>query len=121
MRLCGIENAERVYMHPNDDPHATHYIDIVTSDDRSTFYVTYCCDEEWIWEFEYTKTNYEIVKHIIMDCVFTNDTMEELIDDLDDVFFTECRDMFCEGIEIEDDEYEEECDGDCEHCDFVME
>lgn len=124
MRLCGMDNIERVYMHPNDDPHVTHYIEIAINDDRPTFDVTYCCDDKWIWEFVYTKTNYEMVKHIVMDCMFECDSMEELIEELDEVFETEFMDMVCEGIDADEfeDEYEvDQCDGDCEHCNMIFE
>lgn len=126
MRLCNIYNSEAIVMHPNDDPHTSHYIELTVDGAFPKFAVTCCCDDEWLWEFMYSKTNYEMIKHIIMDCMFECDSMEELIEELDEVFETEFMDMVCENIDTDEfeDEYDADedatCDGDCEHCDMIF-
>lgn len=110
MIFCGSYEVERLIVHPTNNVDEAHYIEIEKNKDAPIFSVTYCCDDEWIWEFMYSKTNYEVVKYLIMDSIVVCDTVEELIDMLDEVFAEECDHMICEG-------YEMECDGDCECCD----
>ena len=118
MVLCGIYETEKIVVHPDDAPHSSHYIEIEKDKDRPLFYVTNCCDEEWGWAFYYSKTNYEIIKYSIMDCIAECRTMDELIDALDEVFEEECIDMVFNEAELQEEEVEFECDGDCENCSF---
>ena len=62
MTYCGSYEVERIVVHPDDDPHSSHYIDIVVDKHEPTFRVSCCCNEEWSWDFWYSKTNYEIIK-----------------------------------------------------------
>ena len=39
MIFCGNVNAERLIVHPDDNPHSSHYIDIVTGG-NGVFYAT---------------------------------------------------------------------------------
>ena len=116
MKICDTLNVERIIIHPNDEPHESHYIDIIVDGYNPIFYVNSCCDNEWEWAFWYSKTNYELVKYVIMDCITTCDTMEELINALDEIFDEECRDITFNEAELQTDEWE--CDGDCENCGF---
>ena len=126
MIFCGNYEVENLVVHPNNNLNEAHCIEITKYKDAPIFSVTYCCDDEWIWEFMYSKTNYEVVKYLIMDSIVVCDTMDELIDMLDEVFEEECDHMICEGVECECDccgEEEEEdddfeCDGDCENCEY---
>ena len=122
MIYCSTGNLERVFFYPNDDSTETHWIDMEMSSCGSTFKVTYCCDEEWVWKFFYDKTNYEIVKYLIMDCIAVCDTMEELIDALDEIFEEDCADFVCYEAELQEDEIEFECgcDGDCDDCKMIF-
>lgn len=124
MTLCGSVSYERFIVHPDDAPCRSHYIEITEDKDSAIFYVTNCCDDEWVWEFWYSKTNYEVVKFLIMDCIAECSTMDELIDALDEVFEEDCADMLFNEAELQEDEIdvdvefetEIECDGDCENC-----
>ena len=116
MIFCGNISSEMIVVHPNNAPHSSHYIEITTSKNEPTFYVNCCCDDEWEWKFWYDKTNYEVVKYLIMDCIIACDTMEELIDALDATFEEECTEMVCYEAELQDGEWE--CDGDCDNCSF---
>ena len=130
MVLCGNYEVEHIIVHPSRNLNEAHCIEITKDKDAPIFSVTYCCDEDWIWEFVYTKTNYEVVKYLIMASIVECDTMRELIDMLDETFADECEHMICDGVEIECDgdcaccefceEAEEvfECDGDCNHCEY---
>ena len=111
MIFCGNVNAERLIVQPDDNPHSSHYINIVTDKDDPVFYVTCCCDEDWGWKFWYSKTNYEVVKYIIMDCIIASETMDELIDALDEIFEEEYK-----NILFEEDNWER--NEDCENCGF---
>ena len=110
MVYCGTVNVERIVMHPMNDLSETHYIEMVTSKDEPTFFVTCCCDEEWYYEFVYSKSDYERVKFNIMEMMFSCDTMDELLDALSEIF----TDGF-EEICIDEEVFEDECDG-CEEC-----
>ena len=139
MIYCCSGNCERLFMHEKDELDKTHWIDISVGTDAPVFEVTCCCNDDWVWAFAYDKTTYDLVKYAIMDCIMACDTVEELIEALDDVFETEFSevvvdidecDCICCGCEEEcfdddddddeddDSEYEEEfdCDGDCDAC-----
>lgn len=115
MILCGSYEAESIIVHPSNNPNEAHCIEIVKDNEEPIFRVTYCCNEDWVWEFLYTKTNYEVVKYLIIASIVECDTIDELIDMLDETFEEECYDMICDGVEYYEDE-EDECDGDCENC-----
>lgn len=130
MIFCGNYETEKLIVHPSDDVNETHYIEIAKDKDAPIFRVTCCCDDEWIWEFMYSKTNYEVVKYLTMASIVECNTMADLIDMLDEVFETECDHMICEGIECdcdccgeeeEEDDDDFECDGDCENCEYYFE
>lgn len=129
MIFCGSYEVENLVVHPSNNLNEAHCIEITKYKDAPIFSVTYCCDDEWIWEFMYNKTNYEVVKYLIMDSIVECDTMEELIDMLDEVFEIECDHMICEGAEYDceccgEEEEEEnyfECDGDCDNCEYYFE
>ena len=108
MILCGFYETERIMVHPNDNLEESHWIDITKDKDEPTFYVTYCCDEDWVWEFAYDKTTYERIKHLIVDCILECDDMDDLIEVLDEIF-----EEIVYGSRYDD---VDECDGDCAHC-----
>ena len=68
-----------------------------------------------MWEFEYTRSDYERVKYLIMDAIGECSTMEELMDVL-----TENFEAYHMVLANDEDEYEYEddceCDGCCENC-----
>lgn len=114
MILCGFGNLERIMIHEAHDIEEHHWIDLVMDKDEATFYLTCCCSEDWEWQFAYDKTTYEEVKHIVMDCIFSCETVEELIDTLDEIF-----EEMLYGSEEEDDYYEAgngDCCGKCGGC-----
>ena len=118
MTLCGSYGIERVVVHPDDERCESHYIEMITDKDEPKFSVTNCCYDEWMWEFWYSKTNYDIVKYLIMDCIMVAETMDDLIEMLDEAFEEYCGEILYIEDEDEDElEYELlECDGDCANC-----
>lgn len=117
MYLCGFYETERIIVHPNGNLEESHWIDLVKDKDEPIFYVTCCCDDEWGWEFGYDKTNYERIKHIIVDCIFECNDMEDLIDDLDEIFE---EIVYGSDDEIEEDEDEcDDCCGCCGRCEYL--
>lgn len=124
MLLCGFENLERIIVHPYNNLEESHWIDLIKDKDEPVFYVTCCCNEDWEWEFDYSKTNYERVKHIIIDCIFECNDMEALMDDLDEIFeeiVYGSDEEIKEDDEIDEDEEDcyddDECCGCCGYCD----
>lgn len=116
MIYCSTGNLERLFFHVNGNLEERHWVDMEMSNCGPTFAVTICCDEDWIWEFKYDKTNYDLVKHMIMDCIFEAESVGELIDAMDEVF-EECFDDIVVNVaELQEDEIEFECDGDCDNC-----
>ena len=91
----------------NDD---VHCIMITKSGEEPMFYVRCCCNEYWVWKFYMdNNSNYEMVKHVIMDTMLECDNMGEVLDALDECF----EDIFYDIIV--DDECD--CDGSCcENC-----
>ena len=116
MIFDGIYEAEKLVVKEESQNGALHYIGLVIDKDEPVFSVSCCCDEDWEWKFWYNKWNYEMVKHIIVDCMFECDSMEELIEDLDETFFDTCGDIVY-GEDNFDCNHECGCDGDCANCD----
>lgn len=116
MQLRGIYNSETIIFCEDDNQDNSHYVELTMDPDEPKFSVTYCCDNEWIWEFVYSKTHYEMVKHIVMDCAFLCETMEEAIEMMDEIF----EEQFMDLVWDEDDGSYDlvECDGDCENCEM---
>ena len=106
----GTSKTETIWISPVDDAKDVHYIELIQAEDDPVFYVTTCCNEDWVWAFRMDGTsNYEMVKHAIMDAAFGCDSAGELLDVLDEVF-----DDYFGDILVEDSC---ECDGRCcENC-----
>ena len=122
MIYCSTGNLERIFVHPNNDIEELHWVDISMSRDKPAFAVTCCCDDEWIWEFWYSKTNYELVKHMVMDCIFDAEDMDDLIDSMDETFDEFFMDIVVDETDFHEDECDENCecgcDGNCDNCSF---
>lgn len=123
MVYCSAGSLERIMFHPYDNLEETHYIDLTMSNCDAAFAVTTCCDEEWIWEFYYDKTTYDLVKHIVMDCIFEAEDIEELIEMIDEAFEQSFADVVVNETETHDEidmdvdvDMEIECDGCCGKC-----
>lgn len=116
MIYCTSENLERIYVHPDSNLRERHWVDIASGGDLNTFSVSVCCDDEWIWEFWYNKSNYDLVKHAIMDCIFEAEDMDELIELMDEAFDEFFSEIVVDTAELQEDEIE--CDGDCANCEF---
>lgn len=99
---------ESILIHDND-LEETHWIDMMMSSEDSTFAVTCCCDDSWVWEFYYSKSDYDRVKFVIMTELYECDDMEELLDVLDEIFAADFEDIIV-------DEDDCECDGCCGGC-----
>ena len=106
----GTYEAERL-MFVEDGGCGEHWIAIAKAKDEPKFCVTCCCNEDWIWEFWYNKSDYERIKFTIMETIFECDTAEELMEELDFIF----DDGFGDIVAYEDEE-EFECDGCCGEC-----
>lgn len=116
MIYCSTGSLERLFFHPNGNLEERHWVDLEVSNCGSTFAVTICCDEDWAWEFYYDKTNYDLIKHVIMDCIFESDSIDELIEAMDEAFEEFFYDIVVDEAELQEDEVEFECDGDCGNC-----
>lgn len=111
MLYHGTNKTETIWIGPENDLKEMHCIELIKSDDEPVFCVTACCNEDWMWAFYMDGvSNYEMVKHTIIDEVFECDDMGELLDTLDAIFADEFEDILVKD--------ECECDGSCcEHCD----
>lgn len=116
MVYCSAGSLERIMFHPYDNLEESLWIDLTMSNCDAAFAVTTCCDDEWIWEFYYDKTTYDLVKHIVMDCVFEAENVEDLIEMLDEAFERSFADVVVNETEMQDDDIEAECDGCCGKC-----
>jgi hypothetical protein len=116
MVYCSTGSLERLFVHPNNNLEERHWVDIAMGEDTPTFAVSICCDDEWIWEFWYDKTNYDLVKHVIMDCIFEAEDMDELIELMDEAFDELFYEIAVDTAELQEGEIE--CDGNCASCEF---
>lgn len=103
MNYHGTYATETIYVTTGNE---VHYIELTKSGDDPIFFVTTCCNEDWVWTFNMDMSNYDMVKHVIMDVIFDSEDMEELIDTLDEVFEEVFADILVDG----------ECDCGCNHC-----
>ena len=111
MDVSGIYNQEMILIDEQtaDDEVTMHYIMLTMFDDKPMFSVTSCCDDDWEYTFTYTRNNYESIKHLIVDMAYECESMEELLDNLSDMFVSEFEDILSV------------CDGNCEECEFCDE
>lgn len=106
----GTYEAERlVFRECNNN--VEHWIALSKAKNEPKFCVTCCCNEDWIWEFWYTKSDYERIKFVVMEGICECDTADELMDELDEVF-----DEGFDDIVAYEDVNEFKCDGDCDEC-----
>ena len=115
MVYYGTSSAETIWFGPVDNTDEVHYIELHKSADEPVFYVTTCCNEDWVWKFKTDVAySYEIVKYTIMDAAINCCCVNKLLDVLDIIFEEELDDL------LADDGGEEcacECDGSCcEQC-----
>lgn len=118
MVYCSTGSLERLMFHPNNNLNERHWVDLEMSNCDATFEVTICCDEDWSWEFYYDKTNYDLVKHVIMDCIFSAESVDDLIDSMDEAFEEFFSEIVVDWDEPVENKAESEltCDGDCDNC-----
>ena len=103
----GTYVVERIAVRLMSSLNETHFIDLVKDADAPVFYATCCCNEDWFYEFSMSNnSDYERIKHNIMETIFECDTMEELLNTLSEIF----EDGFA-NILVKD-----ECNCDCENC-----
>lgn len=93
----GSEFVEMIVFNPAGESENTHYFEMHKGD--GMFTVSYCCDPEWNYAFYMDNADYERVKFNIMEQIFACDSIDELLDNLDEVF----TDGFAD-ILIEDDD-----------------
>lgn len=106
----GTSKIETIWVGPENDMHDVCCIDLTKVYDESVFYVSTCGDEDWIWKFYMEgETNYEMVKHAIIDEVFECENMIELLEHLDDIF----GEIFGDIVVYEEEAHDKCC---CENC-----
>lgn len=116
MVYCGTSNTETIWFGPADNMDEVYYIELHKSADEPVFYVTTCCNEDWMWAFKADVVyNYEIVKYAIMDAAISCCCVNKLLDVLDVIFEEELADILAD--EDDSEECTCECDGSCcEQC-----
>ena len=106
----GTSKIETIWVGPENDMDDVCCIDMTKVYDENAFYVSTCCNTDWVWKFNMEgETNYEMVKHTIIDEVFECENMIELMDHLDDIF----GELFGDIVAYEDEAHDECC---CEAC-----
>ena len=87
MVYCGTSYTETIFVHNDGDPTDTHYIEMSKSAKDSKFIVTCCCYDDWGYEFSMANpSDYDRVKFCIMEAMFECETMDELIEQLGEIF-----------------------------------
>jgi hypothetical protein len=109
----GTSTSETILFHPIGRPRQFYFLELTKAAAKPTFFVTSCCGNEWYYEF-YMENNsdYERVKLAIMDAIFECEDMEELLDHLSEIF----EDGFDDILVEDDNEYDCECDFNCDNC-----
>ena len=106
----GTSVTETIYVKSENDLENVCCIDLIKAHDESVFYVTTCSNTDWTWKFYMDgESNYEMVKHTIIDAVFKCNHIIELMDYLDTIF----EENFDEIVVYEEKEHDDCC---CENC-----
>ena len=106
----GTSNTETIWIGLENDLENVCCIDLVKAHDEPVFYVTTCCNTDWKWKFYMDgESNYEMVKHSIIDAIFECDNIIDLMDYLD-AFFEETFD----DIIVWEEKANDDCC--CENC-----
>lgn len=83
----GTSMIERIYMGTDDNLSNACCIELTKAHDEPAFYITSCNNTDWSWTFRMDgESNYEMIKHTIMDAIFECNNITELMDYLDNVF-----------------------------------
>ena len=81
----GSEFVEKIVFSPAGEPENMHCIEMRKGD--GVFTVGRCCDPEWNYAFHMDmQSDYERVKFNIMEQIFECESLEELLDNLTDIF-----------------------------------
>lgn len=112
MIYYGTDVTETIYMHRDNNMQDMHFVELTKSGDEPVFYVKACCNPDWSWKFFMDNvSNYEMVKHTVMDTMFECDDMNEVIEELDVQFeeifndivvWDECEGNCCENCNHRD-------------------
>ena len=106
----GTSKAETIFIGPENDLNDVCCIDLIKMHDEPAFCVTTCSNTDWVWKFYMDgESNYEMVKHSIIDAIFECNNIIELIDYLDEFF----EENFYDIVVYEEEAYD---DCNCEHC-----
>lgn len=112
----GTTNTETIFIGQEADLDDVCCIDLIKAHDEAVFYVTTCCNTDWVWQFYMNgETNYEMIKHVIIDAVFECDNIVELMEYLDDVFVEDFDDI----IVYEEETHDDCCCENCNHRDCL--
>ena len=100
MNYCGTSFTEDIYLCNANDVNDEHCVSLIKGCDEPVFYVTTCCNSDWIWAFYMDgESNYEMIKHTIMDAAFECHDMFELMDMLDEIFEEDFDDIVVQTCE----------------------
>lgn len=106
----GTSVVEEIYIGPEDDLDDVCCIEMTKASDEDVFYVTTCCNTDWLWKFKMDGvSNYEMIKHTIVDAIFECENIIELMDYLDATFEEDFDDI----VAYEEIGYDDYC---CENC-----
>lgn len=106
----GTSKTETIYVGPENDLDRACCIDLIKAYDEPVFYVTTCCNTDWVWKFSMDgESNYEMIKHTIIDAAFECDNIVDLMDCLDAIFEEDFDDIVVYEEEMCDDCCCEEC------------
>ena len=98
----GITKTESILVHPYDDETDIQFIDMITDAESSILYVNI---DDYGWEFVMRSfSDYEYVKHVIMETIHTVNSMEELVSELNETFVEEFEDILVEYSDDDEDE-----------------
>lgn len=106
MVFYGVNNTETILVHEEHDEDIVHYVEMERDCDSETFYVRTCCSLAWEWEFVDNASNYEMVKHAIIDTVLDCDDMDEAMRELDEIFEEVFKDIVACECEVDCNHYQ---------------
>ena len=111
MVYYGTSKIEEIYIGPEEcDLSDACCIEMIKDIDEPVFYVTTCCNTDWVWKFRLDgESNYEMIKHTIIDAIFECENIAELMDNLDGIFVEDFDDI----VMYEEEMHDELC---CECC-----
>ena len=86
MIFNGMMKTDAFFFRTENSDNDQCFVEMERDCEIGTFSVCISCDDEWEWRFYDRASNYELVKHAIIDIALDAKNEDDLINGMDDIF-----------------------------------